>query len=169
MKRVHGMHTKPCSHECGPSATLLGNSPFVDALIWTNSPISQGANVSSVALTKDTFDQTVADNPLVLVDFWADWCGPCIRFGPVYEKVSETHPDIVFGKVDTEAEQDLAYDFQIRSIPTLMIFRDQILIFSQPGALPESALRSVIDQAKALDMDEVREKIAAGHEHHNHE
>lgn len=119
----------------------------------------------TIALTKDTFDQTIAENALVLVDFWADWCGPCVRFAPVYEKVSASHPDVVFGKVDTEAQPELADEFEIRSIPTLMIFRDQILIFSQPGELPEQALRGLIEQAQALDM-KVRENVAAEHQHH---
>lgn len=112
-------------------------------------------------LTAADFQSTIEDNDIVLVDFWAGWCGPCQMFAPVYETVSADHEDIVFGKVDTEAEQRLAADFQIRSIPTLMAFRDNILIFSQPGALPESALRDLIRQIKDLDMDDVRRQIAA--------
>ena len=129
--------------------------------------------MATVDLTKDSFEQTILDNDTVLVDFWAEWCGPCRMFAPVYEKVSEDHPDIVFAKVDTEAEQELAGYFQIRSIPTLMIFRDQIGIFSQPGALPEPSLRDLISQAQAIDMDAVRAEIAAeadGHDHdHDHD
>ncbi len=113
----------------------------------------------TVELTKDTFEETIVNNDIVLVDFWADWCGPCKMFAPTYEKVSENHDGVVFAKVDTEAEQELAAYFQIRSIPTLMIFRDQIGIFSQPGALPESALEDLINQTKALDMDAVRKEI----------
>ncbi|MDJ0664138.1 MAG: thioredoxin [Acidimicrobiia bacterium] len=113
----------------------------------------------TVELTKDTFEETIVNNDIVLVDFWADWCGPCKMFAPTYEKVSENHDGVVFAKVDTEAEQELASYFQIRSIPTLMIFRDQIGIFSQPGALPESALEDLINQTKALDMDAVRKEI----------
>ena len=125
--------------------------------------------MATVNLTKDDFEQTIVDNDLVLVDFWAEWCGPCKMFGPVFEKVSESHPDAVFAKVDTEDQQELAAYFDIRSIPTLMIFRDQIGIFSQPGALPEDALRDLIDQAKGLDMDEIRREIEAGHDHdHSH-
>ena len=124
----------------------------------------------TVNLTKDTFEDTIVNNDIVLVDFWADWCGPCKMFAPTYEKVSENHEGVVFAKVDTEAEQELASYFQIRSIPTLMIFRDKIGIFSQPGALPESALEDLIEQTKALDMDEIRKEIEAqsdgqGHEH----
>ena len=114
----------------------------------------------TVDLTKDTFESTVVDNDVVLVDFWAEWCGPCRSFAPTYDKVSNDHPDVVFAKVDTEEQEELAQYFGIRSIPTLMIFRDQIGIFSQPGALPEDALRDLIDQAMALDMDKVRAEIA---------
>ncbi|MEJ5254728.1 MAG: thioredoxin family protein [Acidimicrobiales bacterium] len=117
--------------------------------------------MATVALTKDTFESTVRDNPMVLIDFWASWCGPCMRFAPVYEKVSEEHPDIVFGKVDTEAEPELAGAFRVQSIPTLMIIRDQIVLYSQPGAIGEAALEDLVRQASELDMDEVRRQIAA--------
>ena len=113
-----------------------------------------------IELTDDTFEQTVTDNGFVIVDFWAPWCGPCKSFAPTYEKVSEEFEDIVFSKVNTEEHQQVAAHFQIRSIPTLMIFRDQIIIFSQAGALPESAFVDVIDRASELDMDEVRKQIA---------
>ena len=116
--------------------------------------------MATLELTKDSFESTIVDNDMVLVDFWADWCGPCKMFAPVYETVSADHPDVVFAKVDTEAQQELAAYFNIRSIPTLMIFRNQIGIFSQPGALPEPALRDLISQAQALDMDDVRREIA---------
>ena len=117
--------------------------------------------MATIDLTADSFQQTVLDaEGLVLVDFWAEWCGPCRNFAPIYEKVSDRHPDAVFGKVDTEAEQGLAAAFQIMSIPTLMIFRDQVLLYSQPGSLPEAALEDLIQQAKALDMDDVRRQIA---------
>jgi len=133
--------------------------------------------VATLELTKDSFESTIVDNDMVLVDFWADWCGPCKMFAPVYETVSADHPDVVFAKVDTEAQQELAAYFNIRSIPTLMIFRNQIGIFSQPGALPEPALRDLIEQAQALDMDDVRREIAeseageaGGHDHdHDHD
>ncbi len=117
--------------------------------------------MATIELTKETFEQTIVDNDMVLVDFWAEWCGPCQSFAPVYEKVSATYPDAVFAKVDTEAEPELAQYFDIRSIPTLMVFRDQIGIYSQPGALPEPALTDLIEQANALDMDAVRREIEA--------
>ncbi|MCU7878082.1 MAG: thioredoxin [Candidatus Thiodiazotropha sp. (ex Lucinoma borealis)] len=114
-----------------------------------------------VELTKDNFESTIIDNGFVIIDFWAPWCGPCRSFAPTYESVSEDHPNVVFGKVNTEDEQELAMHFQVRSIPTLMIFRDNIIIFSQPGALPESAFRELLTKAGELDMNEVRAQIEA--------
>jgi len=116
--------------------------------------------VAVVALTKDNFEQTVTGNSFVIVDFWAPWCGPCRSFAPTYDKVSQEHPEVVFAKVNTEEEQELAAHFQIRSIPTLMIFRDQIIIFSQPGALPESSFKKLVKNASELNMDDVRRQIA---------
>jgi thioredoxin 1 len=116
--------------------------------------------MATTELTAENFERTVLDNDTVFVDFWAEWCGPCQRFGPVYEDVSEQHDGIVFAKVDTEAEQALAAAVNITSIPTLMAFRDGILVFRQPGALPKESLQSLISQVGALDMDAVRAQLA---------
>ncbi|KAF0118785.1 MAG: thioredoxin [Rhodospirillaceae bacterium] len=116
--------------------------------------------MATIELTLDNFETTILDNYIVLVDFWADWCGPCKAFAPVFEKASEKHKDVVFVKCDTEKEQVLAAQFGIRSIPTLVIFREKVLLFAQAGALPAQALDTLIEQVKALDMTEVHTKIA---------
>jgi thioredoxin 1 len=117
--------------------------------------------MATIDLTSDAFEETVLGDGIVLVDFWAEWCGPCKSFAPVFEAASEQHPDISFTKIDTEAEQQIAGALEIRSIPTLMIFRDGVQLFSQAGALPAHALEDIIVQVEALDMDQVRAEIAA--------
>ncbi len=112
-----------------------------------------------VELTKDTFEQVIVDNDFVIIDFWAPWCGPCRSFAPTYEKVSEDHPNVVFAKINTEDEQEIAAHFNIRSIPTLMIFREKVIIFSQAGAMPEPSFRELITKAGELDMAEVHRQV----------
>ena len=115
--------------------------------------------MATIDLTNENFEKTVNDNSTVIVDFWAPWCGPCRGFAPVYEKASEAHPDVVFAKVNTDEQQELAGAFGIRSIPTLMVFREKVILFQQAGALPGSALEQVISQAKSLDMAKVHEDV----------
>lgn len=129
--------------------------------------------MATIDITEETLVETIEGSDIVLIDFWAEWCGPCRSFGPTYEKVSEKFPNITFAKVDTEAQQQVAANFGIRSIPTLVAFRDTIGVFSQPGALPEDALVQLIEQIEALDMDAIRQEVASedkGHDHdHDHE
>ena len=116
--------------------------------------------MATVELTKDNFESTVNDNPIVIVDFWAPWCGPCRGFAPVFEKASESHPDVVFAKINSDEQQELAAAFNIRSIPTLMVFREKVILFQQAGARPGQALEQVLAQAKTLDMTKVHAEIA---------
>jgi thioredoxin len=130
--------------------------------------------MATVELTGENFESVVGSADMVLVDFWAAWCGPCRMFGPIFERASERYPDAVFGKVDTDAETELAQTFGISSIPTLMVIRDNVVLYAQPGALPEPALQELITKARELDMDEVRASLAKdqadGHQHgHAHE
>ena len=117
--------------------------------------------MATIDATRDNFEGLITGNDIILVDFWAPWCGPCRQFAPVYESLAEQHEDIVFAKVNTEEERELAGHFQIRSIPTLMVFREQIIVFSQPGALPPAALSSVIEKVRELDMEMVRREVEA--------
>ena len=116
--------------------------------------------MATVDLTSENFSEVINNNDFVIIDFWAPWCGPCKSFGPVYEKVSEKHDNIVFAKVNTEQEQEIAGQFNIRSIPTLMVFREQVILYAEAGALPESSFEQLVDQAKSLDMAEVHKQIA---------
>jgi thioredoxin 1 len=116
--------------------------------------------MATVQLTKDNFEDTITSSDTVIVDFWAEWCGPCKMFAPTFEAASEEHTDIVFGKVDTEDQPELAQYFKVRSIPTLMVFRENVVLFSQAGALPAPLLQDLIEQVKAIDMDDVRRRIA---------
>lgn len=146
-----------------PGAARLAGIRRAPWVLYATYPVRMETDpMATTTLTADNIADTIKDNGIVLVDFWASWCGPCRMFSPVFEASSEQHPDIVHAKVDTEAEQQLAAELQITSIPTLMAFRDGVLVFNQAGALPAPALEQVVDAVKQLDMDEVRAKIAEG-------
>ena len=117
--------------------------------------------MATIELTKENFEEIVTQHPMVIIDFWAPWCGPCKGFAPVFEQAADAHTDVVFAKVNTDVEQELAGSFNIRSIPTLMVFRDKVVLYSQAGALPASGLEQLIEQAKAVDMAEVHKEIAS--------
>ena len=123
--------------------------------------------MATIEINEESLEKTIVENDIVIIDFWAPWCGPCKTFGPVFEEISEKHPDIVFAKVNTEVEQAIAAHFQIRSIPTLMVFREQIVLFSEAGALPGNALEELVGQVKALDMDKVKAEIEAAQAEQN--
>jgi thioredoxin 1 len=131
-------------------------------------PAGHAAGMATVEITAENFKETIEKGGIVLLDFWAEWCGPCRAFAPVFEKASNTHGDVVFGKVDTEAEQELAGAAGIQAIPTLMLFRDGVLLFRESGALPPAALEELVTQARALDMEKVKKEIEEHAKHHHH-
>lgn len=147
----------PCGAEFAPlSASRVGQDTLTDI-----PPGVYGSGMTTKQITKDNLEETLGGGGVVVLDFWAAWCAPCRSFGPVFERAADANPDVVFGKVDTEAEQELARGFGITSIPTLMAFRDGVLVYSQPGAMNQSGLAKVLDAVRGLDMDEVQRELAA--------
>ena len=145
------------------TSRLLSMEPNMsENTLATRSPTRQDTTMSTTELTLDTFESTVTADGITFVDFWAEWCGPCKMFGPIFEETASENPDVTFAKVNTEAEQQLAGSLGIMSIPTLMIFRDGVQLFAQPGALPKGALDDLLRQVRELDMDEVRAQLADG-------
>jgi len=139
-----------------------------DGSLAVCAPTRQAPGMATVEITAENFKDTIEKGGIVLLDFWAEWCGPCRAFAPVFEKASATHTDVVFGKIDTESQQELAGAAGIQAIPTLMLFRDGILLFRESGALPPAALEELVTQAKGLDMDKVRKEIAEHQHEHEH-
>lgn len=150
-----------CGSFSGDAAGLRGNDEALNVRAYTAADAAETGAMATLEITKDNFKGTIEKDGIVLLDWWAEWCGPCKRFGPIFEKASEGHPDVTFGKIDTEEQQELAQAFNIMSIPTLMIFRDRVLLFSEAGALPGEALEEVLTKVKALDMAEIHKAIAA--------
>ena len=138
----------------GYGSNTLHPSP-ITGFAWCYHP-----QMATIEITKDNFDETITNSDIVILDFWAAWCGPCKAFAPIFEAASEKHPAVVFGKVNTEEQQELAGHFQIRSIPNVILFREQVMLFGQPGAMPAAGIASAIEQAQALDMDRIRAEIA---------